>query len=393
MIFVVADDPHPPTPSADSAPPAADRWRRRGIISLVVLVVLALIAQPVRQRALAAATVADALDLTVPRPFATEVERRTIHLDDIEVDVYGPPPSAGDTSALDAEGSDADVVLLVPGAAPAGREDRRLIPLAEAFARSGRIVVIPELEVYQEDLVPEDIERLVRLISVLAERHGPVVLTGISFGGSLSLIAAGDPRVAGDVAVVATFGAYADLAGVLQAAVTGVAVVDGERYPWDPDPRAEQVVREQIVGLLPPAAGERLEQALDRDDPSDLPEELRLAYEVLTSDDPERVMELVEFLPAPVLDRLEVVSPVRAVPELQVPILAMHAEDDPVIPYGELYRLGSRYPHAKLRSLTTFDHVGIDPDRSPGWWTTVSDLWTTTSFVRELLESQSHSWR
>ena len=368
--------------------PAASTWRRRGLIGVALLAVVAIVAQPIRLRAVAAATVADALDLDWPRPFAQEVDRRATTIDGLEVDVYGPPadPTGGDGAGpIPGLSGDAEVVLMVPGAAPDGRDDRRLVSLAEAFARSGRGVVVPELEVYQEDLVPEDLERLVTLIGAIAPHHGPVVLAGISFGGSLSLIAAGDPRVAGEVTLVATFGAYADLAGVLQAAVTGRSLVEGEDYAWDPDPRAEEVAREQLIGLLPDEAQQPLIDALETEDPTVLPDQLRPAYELLTTRDPARVAELVEVLPTPVLERLEAVSPVRAAADLDVPIVALHAKDDPVIPYAELHRLGHHYPHAELISLQTFDHVGIDPEAETRWWVTVRDLWSTTRFAGEVL--------
>ncbi len=369
------------------------RWRRRGLIGLVVLLVVALLAQPVRTRVVAAVTVVDGLDLPVPRPFATEVERRATTVGDLEVDVYGPPDEVATSPLLDGPQAAGRIVVLVPGATPAGRDDRRLVTLAEAFARSDRVVVIPELEVYQEDLVPEDIERIVGLVGSLADRHGPVVLTGISFGGSLAMIAAGDPRLEDRIALLGTFGAYADLGGVVQAATTGESLVDGERYPWDPDPRAAQVVRDQIVGLLPPEDGRRLEAALDGEvAPAALRPDLRAAYDLLTNEDPERTMALVEALPQVVRDRLEVVSPTRAVPQLEVPLVALHAHDDPVIPYGELWRLGVTYPHAELMSLTTFDHVGIDPDREVSWWVTVQDLWTTSRFADRMLDAQARGW-
>lgn len=380
----------PDAPGSDVAGQGASRWRRRALIGLALLVAIALIAQPVRLRAVAAATVADALDLDIPRPFAHDPHRRATHLEGIEVDVYGPSERTDSPDGpLPGIAADAGVLLLVPGAAPDGRDDRRLVALAEAFARSGQVVVVPELEVYQEDLVPEDLDRLVTLVGVLAPVHGPVVLAGISFGGSLSLVAAGDARIDGDVALVATFGAYADLGGVVQAAVTGVGIVDGERYPWDPDPRAPDVVREQVVGLLPDADGQQLAAALEARDASTLPAGLLPAYELLTADDPTQVPSLVDALPAPVRDRLDVVSPIRAVPELDVPIVALHARDDPVIPYAELHRLGSHYPHARLLDLATFDHVGIDPDREISWWVTVRDLWATTRFVTEVLAARS----
>jgi hypothetical protein len=170
--------------------------------------------------------------------------------------IRGPSPASASTAtprtSADDElsGGARRAILLVPGATPSGRDDRRVVAIAEALARADRVVVVPELEVYGEDLVPADVDRLVALTGALAASHGPVVIAGISFGASLGLVAAADPQVAGEVALVATFGAYADLAGVVQAATTGVSLVGDQRIPWDPHPRALDVVREQLLGLL-----------------------------------------------------------------------------------------------------------------------------------------------
>lgn len=373
------DEP-PVTGSAD--------WRRRGLIGLVALMVVALVAQPLRLRAVAAVTVADSLDLAVPRPFAPEVQRTPTEVAGLEVDVYGPLGIEQARTPLSAAARDR-IVLLVPGATRAGRDDTRVMALAEAFARSDRVVVVPELEVYHENLVPEDIERIVQLTQTLAREHGPVVLTGISFGGSLALVAAADPRLIDRVALVGTFGAFADLGGVIQAATTGVALVGGERFPWDADPRAAGVVREQLLRLLTDEERDRVTAALDGDIAADdLPDDLRAVHDLLVNEDPEAVPELITQLPGSVQDRLEAVSPAGAADAFEVPLVALHARDDPVIPYGELHRLGATYPDAQLRTLTTFDHVGIDPDAEVRWWVTARDLWITTRFVADVLAAQ-----
>lgn len=349
-----------------------------------MVVTLALVAIPLRHRGFAVVTVADALDLPLPRPFAPEVQRGQTSLAGGEVDLYQPTRDARSPAGR----ADRSIMVLVPGAAPEGRDDQRVQALAEAFARSGQLVVVPELVVYRQDLVVEDIQRLVDLVDVLTTEHGPVVLAGISFGGSLSLIAAGDPRLRDQVALVATFGAYADLVGVVQAVTTGESLVDGERFGWQPDPRAEEVVRDQVLGLLPDADREALRAVFEgMGEVTELSSPLQGAYELLTTEDPVRVLELVDRLPRPIYERLAQVSPLRAVPDLQVPIVAMHARDDPVIPYGELHRLGSGYPHAELVTVRTFDHVGIDPGEATSWWVTVQDLWSTTGFVERILRA------
>jgi pimeloyl-ACP methyl ester carboxylesterase len=348
------------------------------VVALVVVVGLAVLvlAGPGASRTLALVTVAEGLGFDPPRPFAPEVTREVVELGGVEVDAYRPEG---------ADLHDQPPVVLVPGATPDGREDRRVIEIARAIARADRTVVVPELEVYGEDLLAADVDRLVEVAGVLAADAEPVVLAGLSFGGSLSLLAAGDPRSAGTIGLVATFGAYADLAGVIQAATTGVALVDGEPIAWDPDPRAREVVADQLLDLLPTEAAQQVEQALDgTTDPASLPTELAAVHELLTTDEPERITALLDDAPVAVRDRIVEVSPVRAVPELPVPLVALHAVDDPVIPYAELLRLERAYPDTDAITLATFDHVGPGGDES--WWVTVRDLWRTSRFVDRVLD-------
>jgi acetyl esterase/lipase len=348
------------------------------IVALLLLVaLLAVAARPVTLRVVALVTVAEGLGLAVPRPFAPAVERVADVIGGVEVDRY--VPSGNDDWSAD------PAIVLVPGAVPAGRDDERVVAIATALARASRRVVVPELEVYGEDLVPADIERLVGVAGALSRDHGPVVLAGLSFGGSLSLVAAHDPRLADRVALVATFGAYADLAGVIQAVSTGVSLVDGEQIGWDPDPRAAEVVEEQLLGLLSGADRELVVAVVEgQRDAASLRTELRAVYDLLEDDDPEQTLAHLDAAPEAVRDRIAEVSPVRAAPDLAVPIVALHTREDPVIPYGELARLQAAYAQTEALSLAAFDHVGLG-DGDEGWWVTVRDLWTTARFVHRVL--------
>lgn len=370
-------------PGGVEAGPAPDRrdWWTRGLAVLLLIVVLVAVAPPLWARTVAFTTVADGLDLSVPRPFAPEIERDVDDAGGVEVDRYGPRGWADAVGPMQA-------VVVVPGATPSGRQDARVVAVSEAIARAGRVVVVPELQVYEEDLVPADVDRIARVVRALAKDHGRVVLTGVSFGGSLALVAAADPAVGAQVSLVATFGAYADLGGVVQAATTGVSLVDGDVFPWDGDPRAAEVVRDQLLGLLEDGEAVAVAQALQGEtDPETLPEELRAVHGLLANDDPARTPELLEQTPEVIRARIDAVSPARAGADLDVPLIALHAIDDPVIPYGELARLGSVHPHADQVTLTTFDHVGVDDQVDPGWWVTVQDLWRATGFMSRILSA------
>lgn len=355
--------------------------RRTGLVVLAILLAVGIVAgtlPPVQVRLAAALTVAEALDLPVTRPFAPEVDRREHVAGGVEGVLYEP------------DGAPAPVVLLVPGAVPAGVDDRRVVQVAQAVARSGRQVFVPELEVYGEDLVTRDVERLVHASLALSEAApGGVALVGISFGGSLALLAAADERLEGRVAVVATFGAYLDLVGVLQAATTGEALVDGQRIAWDADPLAETVVREHLTELLPEEQRPAVLAVLAGEvEPDALPPSVRAAYDLLVNDDPERTYVLAEQLPAEVRDRIAAVSPGSVTDRLEsVPIVAMHAVDDPVIPYSELLRLGAALPHAQLITLVSFDHVGLDAPSPRAWLRALGDLRQVWRFSTAVLDA------
>jgi pimeloyl-ACP methyl ester carboxylesterase len=354
--------------------------RRVGLVAVVLVVLLVL--PWLAGRIVAGATVLDGLGIAGPRPFAPAVERHPGTLVGISVDRYAP-----DSADDELVGGARRAILLVPGATPSGRDDRRVVAIAEALARADRLVVVPELEVYSEDLVPADVDRLVALTGALAAVHGPVVIAGISFGASLGLVAAADPQVVGEVALVATFGAYADLAGVVQAATTGMSLVGEQRIPWDPHPRALEVVREQLLGLLDDGDRGQVQAALaSRSDPADLPSELRAVHDLLATEDPTQTMALVELSPPVVRERIAAVSPARAGADLTVPVVALHAADDPVIPYGELARLDATLPEVERLTLATFDHVGIETD-GHSWCVTVRDLWQTSRFVDRMLRA------
>jgi hypothetical protein len=209
-------------------------------LALVVLLVAVAVVPGLRAAAKAPFVLADALGSPVPRPWAPSVQRYEDDVGGVTVDRYSP-------------GDSAPPLLVVPGAAQDGRDDSRVVSLARSLARAGRDVVVPELTLYQQELDVDDVDRVVRVAQALCPPQGGLVLLGLSYGGSLALVAAADERLAGCLDLVATFGAYADLVGVVQAAATGTSVVGGERHPWRAadESIARQVLQDAAVELVP----------------------------------------------------------------------------------------------------------------------------------------------
>ncbi len=349
-----------------------ERRSRTLILTGVVVVGLALL-PATRNRIGAAATLFETLGMSVPRPFAPDVKPETAEVGGVMGRLYAP----GDYPA----------VLVVPGATPEGVEDARVNALARALARAGRIVFIPELDLYREQFTQDDLERIVAAVDGLAESSGrPVAVLGISFGGSFSLVAAADSRMEGHLSRVATLGAYYDLEGVIQAVTTGGSTVDGRFIPWDGHPIAGEVLAARAAELLPEQEQEPFLAAFaDRINPEELAPGARALYDLLTNDDPWRTTELAERLPPSVRTLIEDFSPSQVAGEITVPVLAMHSTDDPLVPYAELSRLQAGMPQAKTSTVQLLRHVDFDPTSPSGWWPLIPDVWNMWHFTTWIL--------
>lgn len=346
-----------------------------GLIA-VLFAIAGLVLHPAPRVSAKAVLVLDgAFDAPLPQPWASSVERIEREMGHVVVDRY----------FADAE---APPILLVPGATPAGRDDERVVSLASSLAAAGRQVVVPELSLYQEEIDVDDVDRVVQVAAQLCSGGGGLVLVGFSYGGSLALVAAADERVAGCIDLVATFGAYADLIGLLQAAVTGVSVVDGETYQWH---AADQVIvrtvlRDAATKLVPAEEREPLRRALEWQNPRGLSGAALLVYRMVTTDDPALVADLARRLPPPGDDLVETFSPVAVARRIEADVLAVHALDDPAVPVAELLRLHAAFPQAEMMTVQSFDHVDLTTDDGLG--PLVTDLVTAWVFMRAVLRPQ-----
>lgn len=359
--------------------PEHGRRRRTPTIAAVaaVLVVIVAAVPPLRARAVAVPATLNALDVAFPRPLAFGVERRAVTVGGVTSDRYGR-----------ADGDD-PVVVVVPGAAPAGRDDPRLVRLARAVARTGRTVLVPELELYDVTLVPEDLTRIAAVIDAAGE-HAPVTVVGISYGGSLLLRAIGDhPRLTERVSQATVFGAYGDLVGVVQGTATGVVQVGDRQVGWQPDPDAEDILRSELLDALPDEVAELTRAALDGELPRDeLPRGARAAVELLTHDDPDLTAAIVAQLPAELRERLRRVSPVHVAGDVRVPVRILHARDDPAVPYAEGIRLVRALPDARLVTVASFRHVDLEVGSPRTLWVATRDLFGVWQVMGGLLAAQ-----
>jgi len=250
-----------------------------------------------------------------------------------------------------ARGNDHSAVLLFLGVNPAGRDDERVVGLAEGFARAGVVVMIPWSDTMtQKRIAVEEIDNLVMgfqylrgLDMVDPDRVG---MGGFCVGASLATVAAQDPRIRGDVEFINFFGGYFDALDLVKSVVTRSRFYGNEVEPWNPDKLSVEVVTSHLIEGI----GDLDERALltqvfvqgtvgPNIDPEKLSPEAQAVYTLLNSPAFEEVDGLLARLPAEIRDSLALISPSSRIYELQARVLIMHDREDDLVPSEESRRL------------------------------------------------------
>src|SRR4051812_22295897 len=265
------------------------RGRRRAIkfavAALVILVVVQL--PPVRSVLITAALVPEMIDIGVD-PLAavtSEPTRETV--------TYGTPADRMDVyvPAGARAGAALPAVVLALGVHPVPIDDPAIARIATAIARAGVVVGVPDSTALRElRVTPEEPPHLADAALALADRPevdgSHVGLAGFSAGASMALDAAADPRLAGHLDFVSSFGGYADAKRLLVDVASRTTLnEDGTVSPWQPDPR----IRGDVLGLsiqALPDDGQRdrlrevLEPVVAVDDPTSVsPIDLAVPFE------------------------------------------------------------------------------------------------------------------
>src|SRR5581483_10821670 len=162
----------------------------------------------------------------------------------IDADLYVP-----------AHGTAHEGVVFSMGAPPLPLDDPRLRRIAEDAARSGVVMLVPFSDRLDDERIePEEIDALVAEFQYVQRQpevdRRRVGFFGASVGGSLALVAAGDPRIADEVDHVVSFGGYFDALETFGAIATHHIEYDGVDQPWTPRLHAEEVMAEQLINAV-----------------------------------------------------------------------------------------------------------------------------------------------
>ena len=298
------------------------------------------------------------------------VERITLTYGDrtMPADVYRPP-----------DGKQHGAIILSPGAPPLEPDDSRLVRLAGDVARAGLVMLVPYSPDLEEELIlPREVDALVAAFEYLERqpyvKPDKIGYFGVSIGSSLALLAAADPRINEDVALVVAFGGYYDTYDLLASITTGVISYDGHEESWNPKWHTVKVMAEQVIARLDDEKDREMltrifvdEEPEPTDGRSRLSAEGRAAYDLLENRDPSRVAELVDRLPAAAREWLRELSLAGGLEGLRAETFVLHDRSDRFIPYVESRRLRDALEgRVKLHytEVNIFEHVEPTANRA-----------------------------
>lgn len=243
-------------------------------------------------------------------------------------------------------------LLVVPGAAEAGRRDARLVAFAADLARAGFLVMVPQLagtdplQVSAADA--EAVARAVERLTDLAEVP-EVGLVGISYAAGPAILAA--LEVPEHVAFVAAIGGYHDITVAITYLTTGYYREGGEWRRGPVDPRARLLFLRANAGRVSPEDAPLLRAIAERRlaDPAapvgDLAARLgpegRAVWDLIANRDPERVPALMAALPDSLRAEMRALD-LSARDLCGLDLLLIHGRDDPMVPWTESRALAER---------------------------------------------------
>jgi dienelactone hydrolase len=271
-------------------------------------------------------------------------------------------------------------VILVHGVNETGKDDERIVWLADLLARSGFTVLTPDFLGFKSlTLRSSDVEELVASVQYLADRfqgirQERVGLVGFSYGAGPTIIAAADPRVRDRVRFVLSFGGYYDLTNVITFVTTGYYEFGSIRGRMIPNEYVRWIFLRYNLELIPAALDRAILQEIAEAKARGLSVDVgprvaalgpegRAVYDLLVNRDPGRVSDLITHLDPSIREQIRFLSPARVMDGFQGRLFVVHSDPDEYMPLTESLRLAAALEtrgNVHLTVLRTFEHVRPD---------------------------------
>lgn len=371
----------PDAPATELQKSTAPSWRRPWILGLVPLVLLGIAFDFLRFDLASYALLTHFTNPQATGPLL-HMETFPVKTEDVTISTSsGPLPAR---LYLPAGVAHPRGMVAVHGIHHLGMDEPRLVGFALATAGSGLAVLTPQMDAlvdYRVDAAT--IADIGESAAWLEQRlgNGPVTVTGISFAGGLSLLAATDPKYAAHIRALVLMGAYDDLARVSRFLATSrEELPDGRTVPYAAHDYGASVFVYAHLNQFFPAG------------------DLAVAHDALREwlwEEPEKAQPLIErlspasratmdallarridevrpqILNAIHTDEVELaaLSPHGHLGNLRVPVYILHGAEDNVIPPAESLWLEKDVPREDVRDVLitgAFSHV--DPEKDASTW-------------------------
>ena len=266
-------------------------------------------------------------------------------------------------------------LVLVPGAARDGKDDPRLVALAQTLARARFVVLVPDIaSLRAQEISAADRQPILDAARFLAEerRMPQVGVAAVSYGAIPALLAAlEEPRIS----FVAAIGAPHDLTALITFFTTGAHRTAADQ-PWEhatPNAYGKWVFVKANAKRLDDSGDRALLAAIadrrmanETSDIADLTTKLRpqgkAVMALLDNTAPDKVAPLVKALPAAIraeIDALDL-GP-RDLSALRARLFLVHGRDDRIVPWTQSAALARRVPGAELTLLDNLAHADLRP--------------------------------
>jgi pimeloyl-ACP methyl ester carboxylesterase len=249
-------------------------------------------------------------------------------------------------------------LLLVNGATALGNDDPETTRLAEALARAGYFVMLPEFPFIQEGTLEPRAPAIIgaafaRLLSLPETSEMRVGAFGFSVGGGMLLAAAGQHPALARASYIGALGAYYDLDTYLASVVTRTQLRAGRPAAWDPAP--------EVRLRLPLAAASAISDIRDRvrleeelrandgrtaaDPPAGMGTEAGSLWVALGAPDYDLALARLRGLSPALRQLFEGLSPRTEWSAIRAPVFWLHDEGDRYEPISEAETAAAN-PHA-----------------------------------------------
>lgn len=320
----------------------------------------------------------DQTALPVRKSIAYAVQGRLHH-----GDIYR---SAGETRAG---------IVLVPGVHPAGKDEPRLVAMANTLARAGFSVLVPDIPSLRKLKIRiTQVQEIADALAYLISRqdlapHGRAGIFAFSYAVGPSILAAAREGSRHQVRFIFGVGGYYDLHAVATFFTTGYFKVDGIWHYIKPNhygmwvfalSNADFLTSRKDAETIRAIAWRRLKHP--EKGVEDLVRRLgpdgKALYTFLTNQDREKAAGLFAQLPEPIRAEVEALNlRTKDLSRITARVILVHGRNDSIIPYSESVALAAALPQDQVELYIVDDLAHVDLGR-PGLMDTIR-LWQAVS--------------